>query len=133
MAKAGTNPKNQRSLYLFTLSGQKYLISLKDGIYQSFASTIGYTKQTGDIPEDARTVTADEAIDDLLIIPVVAKYVKGKNPVTGNAQSQSGVVFIPRDKIEEAVNPTSGLAGKTYNGFPIAKIGVSRKRSYRYA
>ncbi|AFY38660.1 hypothetical protein Lepto7376_2378 [[Leptolyngbya] sp. PCC 7376] len=133
MAKAGTNPKNQRSLYEFTLKGQKYLISLKEGIYDSWASIVGYTKITGDIPEGAITVNTDDAIDNMLLLVFVAKYVKGKHPVTGNANTQSGAIFIPRDKVEEAVDPATGLAGKTYNGFPIAKIGQPRKRSYRYA
>ncbi|AFY39370.1 hypothetical protein Lepto7376_3133 [[Leptolyngbya] sp. PCC 7376] len=133
MSKAGANPKNAREGFLFTVDGEQFILSLKDAVYASLAGVLGMTKVTGDPPEGARQITLDEAIDDNLVIFMNVTYSVGKNPVTGKLKTQQGGIVIPRDNVNTALKPTTGLASKSYRGKAISRVRQPRKRKFSYA
>lgn len=128
---------SNRVFYVFKIGeaaggteGQTYHISLSKDAYKDFAKDLGMAETPLDkIPEGSVKLTASSATAELAMIPLVAVY--QKSVTLTNIKTQSAIVLVPRDKLEEAIAP-NGLRKKKYNGKKIVDLRLPRKRLLTY-
>lgn len=111
--------------------GKKYYISVKESSYKGFASLLQMKKlRTNDL-ENYEQISIADATKNLVVIPLRVTFNKGFN-TGGNMRRGSAIVYIPRDRIEEAIDGDKGLLKKTYNGHPIVDVYAPRKKVVTY-
>jgi hypothetical protein len=125
MAKDTTSTSTSiraRSPFIFTVGTIKYELNLVANNYKGeIATLLGMAEQTND-DADAQVITLSEALKNALVIPL---RISGKKA----NKKASATIYIPRNKIEEAMNPASGLKGKTYGALKISRVSpITRRR-----
>lgn len=105
---------------------QTYHMSLQKSIYEKIAPSLGMTETKPDkIPEGSVKLTVSTATAEIAVIPLLALT---QVSVTGTTVRTAPVtIYVPRDKIEEALAP-GGLLSKKVKGRNVIGLRLPRKR-----
>ena len=115
--------KNARSesLYVFTVDGAQYSVSLIERNYDGFNDILGLTKKSDNNAEDAEQLTLTEAVRRLLLVPIEITYIVKGRKRDGKEVKQNAFVYATGDNLKNARKDTGGLRSKKYNGQTIVK------------
>lgn len=117
--------KDRRNWHTFDLglaadgaSPRKVAILLKTNAYSDLKGLFQMTarKDDSNTTEDFDKMKISEALAEAVVVPFRITYSKN------NRDSQSAVIYVPRDRIEEALDKDNGVTKKKYNGFKITNI-----------
>lgn len=110
--------------YTFTEYTEKYSVILRSENVDLITTTLGLVA-SDTRPDDAENLTLKEAvIDKAVMIPL-------KLDMTYLGKSRQAYVPCPVSKVEEALHPSTGLKGKKYGNWTIAKAYAELDKAYR--
>lgn len=105
---------------------KKYAINLRTSAYANLIGVLQMKVLDEKTKGEYTLIKLQDALARAILIPMRITYAKnGKEDDT-----QSSIIYIPRDRIEEAIDNDSGVKGKTYSGHKIIDIRVPRRRRF---
>lgn len=120
-----TGQKNTAT-FLFTVNTDKYIVNLNDDNYKPLSTVLGLTRiddSNLDAAEGAIKLTAIDGVKNGVLFPVQIKYeAKGKRTKTGKQVFSTAKLFVPANRLEQAVSPTTGIVKQKYRGGSIVQV-----------
>ncbi len=119
MADPVVAPGRKRVHVEFTLGGKIYSLKMADSNTKgTLFGAMGYSDKGDKVSTGATILTRDGALDNGLIVPMVADCKKGSRTSTKK-------IYIPVDKLEETIKTG---AGKTIGPLTVIKVRGIRVR-----
>lgn len=122
-----------KQLYKFDLglasdgvTQRQYAVKLFERCYKNFAGLIGMSKATPKQLDGYEVLTIREAVSRAILLPLKISYQKTAR------KRQGATIFVPRDKVEEALRQVNGLKKKEYLGFPIVDVRIPTDKTTTY-